>query len=286
MLAEFGLEPTRARSIEVGQVYGQLTVLAFGQVPGTYIYKAVCQCSCGSAPKAIRFDGLKSGAVVACGCIQKARTTTHGLTKSGHYDRWRHMMDRCYDPKCPAYPDYGGRGIQVCREWHTLGGFVAGLPAGYARGLDIDRIDNNGDYEPGNIRWVTRATNNDNRRSGRVLEFDGRSQSLTAWARELGMRPGLISERLNLYGWTAEQALTTPPLSDQERMARARASTKQTLNYIPKPKAEPRQPLRFEYRGEARTLAEIARLSGVDVKLLRKRVCERGWSIERATAPP
>lgn len=152
MLERFGLIETSAKAIGVGERFGRLTVVAVGQVPGTYRYMAVCKCLCGGPLKAVRFDGLKNGAVVSCGCFWREKVTTHGVTNSGHYDRWRHMMDRCYNPDCASYESYGGRGIRVCDRWHDVGAFVADLPAGFEPGLEMDRIDNDGDYEPGNIR--------------------------------------------------------------------------------------------------------------------------------------
>lgn len=106
---------------------------------------------------------------------------THGLTKSPHYHRWRHMMDRCYNPTCDAYKDYGGRAIKVDERWHDIRNFVDELPDGYQEGLEIDRINNDGHYEPGNVRWATRQQNSDNRRNARLIEYDGRKQSLSAW---------------------------------------------------------------------------------------------------------
>lgn len=282
MLSSFGLVETKARAIQTGQRFGRLTVLAVGQKSGTYRYQAICQCDCGSPVRSIRFDALLMGATTGCGCVRVSRTKTHGLSRSGHYSRWRLMMARCYDPKCKAYPDYGGRGIKVHAEWHTIEGFVAGLPAGHFAGSEMDRIDNDGDYEPGNVRWVTRKVNSGNRRSAHIVSFNGRSQSITEWAVEAGISPDLLRTRLVASKWPMERALTEPSMSAAESVAVGRKV--RWSGHIKKPQPEPRVLLTYPFNGGQATIAEIAIATGIPEKLLRKRICERGWAVERATA--
>lgn len=284
MLAEFGLVETRAQAIRVGDIFGRLTVVAVGQVPDTYRYKAVCQCSCGSPLKAVRFDGLLKGSVVACGCVRLERTTTHGQHNSPHYDRWRHMMDRCYNPDCKAYPDYGGRGIKVTERWHDLATFVAEVPAGFFGGAEIDRIDNDGDYEPSNVRWVTPQRNAGNRRSARLIEFNGRTQSITEWAVETGISISALSIRLDRLGWPIDRALTEPMIDAVAAVARGRA--KRWAGHVKKVAPEPRVPVTVEYQGREMTVAELSALTGIGAKLLRKRILERGWTVDRAATTP
>lgn len=222
MLGQFGLVETKAKSVGVGEKFGRLTVIAIGQIPGTYRYFAVCECACGSEPKSIRMDGLTNGNVVSCGCVQRERVTTHALSKSNHYHRWRGIMDRCYNTKCKPYQNYGGRGVRVCNEWHTIEGFVAGLPEGYSEGFEIDRYPNNdGDYEPGNVRWATPSENSDNRRSGRLICFNGKTQSLRRWAEETGIHETTIWGRLERWNWPIDKALSTPPVPAKARMRMA-----------------------------------------------------------------
>ena len=173
MLSEFGLVETRAKSVKVGDKFGRLEVVAVGQRDGTYRYYAICKCSCGSDIKSIRMDNLTDGLVVSCGCYQKEQTTSHGLTSSEHYGRWRNMMDRCYNRQNAAYKNYGGRGVKVCDAWHDVSTFVSELPDGYFEGAEMDRINNDGDYEPGNIRWADKSLNCDNRRSGHMMTIEG-----------------------------------------------------------------------------------------------------------------
>lgn len=282
MLSRLGLEETKAPAAMalVGRVFGRLTVVAVGQKPRTYRYMAVCQCSCGSPIKAIRIDGLTSGAVVACGCVHKESVTTHGQTNSGHLDRWHHMMSRCYNTADAAYQNYGGRGIKVCPEWHDARLFVEGLPAGHFDGAEIDRIDNDGDYEPGNVRWSTHQENADNRRTARNVTYLGRTQSLSAWASEFGLSRVLVWQRVVTFGWDIGRALTEPAINADDRMAIARHA--RWGNHKKRQKPTPRVEKTVLFRGENLTIAQLSTLTGISPKLLRKRIFERGWAVERA----
>lgn len=281
MLDQFGLVETHASATNVGDLFGRLTVVAVGQVANTYRYYAVCQCACGSPLKKVRMDGLTSGLVVACGCVQKERTTKHKLSKSAHYGRWRLMLDRCENTDCKSYPDYGGRGIKVCERWHDVTNFVNDLPPGYFKGAEMDRINNDGHYEPGNIRWATRSENCDNRRTGHMLTHDGRTQSLRRWAEESGIDDSVISERLHVWGWSVAKAVTAPAMSAAERMAKARHV--RWHGHIKKPRPKPRVLRSVLFDGEQLTLAQLAERTGKSVRLLSSRIYENGWSVERAT---
>jgi hypothetical protein len=210
MLTEYGLEPTNAKAVVPGDKFGKLTVIATGQIPGTYRYCAVCDCECGSPRRRYRIDALKRGVIIGCGCVRLERTTTHGNSKSIFYDRWKNIIDRCTNPKCKAYVNYGGRGIRVCDAWRNdFNQFLVDIPDGYFHGAHLDRIDNDGHYEPGNVRWVTAMQNFNNRRSARLIECWGRVQSLTEWANEVGIDRRIIHDRLR-SGWPADKALSQP----------------------------------------------------------------------------
>jgi hypothetical protein len=95
--------------------------------------------------------------------------TKHGVARHPHYDRWHLMMARCYNPDSDSFPNYGGRGIQVCADWHDPKAFCMWIDANLGAcpdGWSIDRIDNNGNYEPGNVRWADPLTQSQNRRPG------------------------------------------------------------------------------------------------------------------------
>lgn len=119
------------------------------------------------------------------------------------------MIERCTNPNDQQYERYGGRGIKVCERWRKFENFLAdmGEPP---PGLQIDRIDNEGDYCSSNCRWATRVQQARNKRNNRVIEYRGRAQPLAAWAEETGLNANTIRHRLNL-GWSVERALTEPP---------------------------------------------------------------------------
>ncbi|MFA4845082.1 MAG: hypothetical protein WC654_00800 [Patescibacteria group bacterium] len=139
--------------------------------------------------------------------------TTHGYTRGGktkEYMCWLNMKKRCLNPIATHYDRYGGRGIKVCEQWvKSFEDFYKDMgpcPEKYT----IERIDNDGNYEPGNCRWATRGDQVRNTRRNHWIEFNGRKMVLNDWAKELGIPRRIIGARLNRYGWTIERALTQP----------------------------------------------------------------------------
>lgn len=124
---------------------------------------------------------------------------------------WTNMKSRCNNPNVKAYPRYGGRGIEVCREWSDS--FKAfekwALENGYSENLTIDRIDVNGNYCPENCRFVTYTENNQNRRDNVLLEFNGEVHCLTEWSRIMGIGQSVLTNRLK-RGWSVAKASTYP----------------------------------------------------------------------------
>lgn len=138
----------------------------------------------------------------------------HGLYKSRLYGIWSNMKTRCFCTTYKLYAYYGARGITVCEEWRN--NFKAfydwSISHGYADNLTIDRIDNNGNYEPNNCRWVDMATQCRNKSSNHFLTYNGKTQTLKDWAGEIGIYRQTLERRLK-RGWSVEKALTTPPLN-------------------------------------------------------------------------
>lgn len=146
-----------------GKKFGRLTVLELA-MRGSRGTKWLCRCDCGN--ETVVFGGnLTRGNTLSCGCLRYERLregiTSHGLSGSRLHSIWCGMRKRCNNPKAMRYERYGGRGITICDEW--LDDFAAfhawAMANGYRDDLSIDRIDNDGDYEPGNCRWITLSEN-------------------------------------------------------------------------------------------------------------------------------
>jgi hypothetical protein len=187
-----------------GKTFGTWTVLRRSPNIGGYVMW-LCVCSCGTE-RSVRAAGLKSGMSRSCnGCKRFTE-------KISEYYSWRHMVKRCLDQKDPAYYRYGGRGIKVCKRWaKSFYAFYKDMgPKPLDARTEIDRINNNGDYEPKNCRWATPRQNANNRRSNRFLEFNGQRLTLMQWSRATGIKRSTIQMRLDAYGWPLEKALTKP----------------------------------------------------------------------------
>ena len=136
-------------------------------------------CDCGREYTASLWNLLKPGGqgTVSCGCWRRERASvraasgetgrTHGYGKHLLYDTWRRMLDRCENPQHPAFHNYGGRGIRVCARWHDVGPFIEDIErliGPRPEGMTLDRADNDGNYEPGNVRWATKSEQTRNQR--------------------------------------------------------------------------------------------------------------------------
>lgn len=192
-----------------GQKFGRLTVIERSDVKKKDIHW-VCKCDCGNIT-IVNGMKLKTGRTKSCGCFRVELQTTHGLSKHPLYEVWHSMNQRCDCPSSGGYYNYGGRGIVVCEEWKNdfLSFFEWSIRNGWQPDLTIDRVDVNGNYEPGNCRWATRKEQANNRRTNHHLTYKGKTQTITDWAMELGITSNTLCERLN-SGWTVERALSTP----------------------------------------------------------------------------
>ena len=161
-------EAAGAPYLAAGTVSGRLTMLEDAAYSQDYVR---CRCECGNESRP-RAGSIKAGTTLSCGCYQLESRRTHGLSSHPLYGTWYGMVRRCTVPTAREYPDYGGRGITVCEQW-------LGLPDGLLRfvadvgerpeGWTLDRIDNDGGYEPDNVKWATPKQQNGNRRSVAAL---------------------------------------------------------------------------------------------------------------------
>lgn len=137
----------------------------------------------------------------------------HGMRHTRLYNIWRSMRQRCSNPKCINYHNYGGKGIKVCEEWQKdFSAFYKwATENGYKEGLTIDRKDVIGNYEPSNCRWSTYKEQANNKRNNRIIECKGISHTLGEWSEITGIKLATIWARLQ-KGWSVEKALETKPV--------------------------------------------------------------------------
>jgi hypothetical protein len=162
----------QSRRIDLtGQRFGRLVVVTDAGHEKWGRMQWRCVCDCGTELN-VSSNNLRAHNVRSCGCLGRDKTrernTTHGLTSTRAHRIWTNMLTRCRNPNVPAYPDYGGRGISVCDAWtRSFAAFYAdmGEPP---PGLTLDRIDNDGNYEPTNCRWATRSQQSSNRRRRKI----------------------------------------------------------------------------------------------------------------------
>lgn len=161
-------------------------------------------------------------------------------SKERLYGIWNQMLARCYNPEHNRYHRYGGRGIQVCPEWHTYLTFRswATSEGGYVDGAQIDRIHTDGDYEPGNVRWTSARIQQQNRSNNKRVSWRGETKSLAEWAEDPRCRVPykVLWERLS-RGWEFERALTSPQRSSKAyRQITALGETKGLQEWVDDPR--------------------------------------------------
>jgi len=195
-----------------GMVYGRLTVIEPGPpIPGSKKKTWKCRCSCGTM-RIYRQEYLRSGHTSSCGCFQREafskRRTTHGKSDTAEYHIWSQMKTRCLCSTVPGFKDYGGRGIKVCDRWrNSFAAFIQDMGPRPSLAHSIDRVNNDGNYEPGNCRWAIGREQARNTRRNHMITANGMTMSIAGWAERSNIRPQTISRRLRVYGWPADEAV-------------------------------------------------------------------------------
>lgn len=200
--------------MQVGDVFGRWVVTALPSIG-----YAQCRCACGTV-REVRRDSLYGGGSKSCGCLQREKAsetmkraaTVHGEAADG-WDwllrRACRQKKRCEDPNDAHYKQYGARGIEFrFGSVAEATAYYKTLP-GCSKDLQLDRIDNDGHYEVGNIRFVTRKKNMRNRSVCTLYTYDGVTQSMAAWSEQLGICANTLNGRLK-RGWSVERTFSTP----------------------------------------------------------------------------
>lgn len=193
-----------------GQTFGMLTAVNPEHSDGKKrSWRYVCQCGqwCVKVGTDVTKE-VKRGGTPNCGCatgrLIAAGSVTHGMSKHPAFAVWRSMLDRCRLPTHQAWANYGGRGIVVCGHWQEkFGNFWADMGPTYVRGLDLDRIDNDGPYSPENCQWSTRRANTMNKRNTE------RRVDVVVLSRQTGIPTATLYYRL-AHGWPVDQLTRKP----------------------------------------------------------------------------
>ncbi|MEK3993708.1 hypothetical protein MKY29_03050 [Psychrobacillus sp. FSL K6-2365] len=237
-----------------GQTFGKLTVMKFSRdVKSGKRFRKYweCICECGKTNE-IRTDSLTSGKVTSCGCLKNEqdqinliKNHRHKMSGTRLYGIWQKMKDRCYNSNLRSYEDYGARGIKICDEWLVPDNFIDwALANGYKNYLTIDRIDNNGNYEPTNCRWSTSKVQARNRRSNIEVEYLGKKMTMIE-----------VAEKSSI--------------SYRALIARYRRGIRGEKLFLPlQDVGESRE---LNYNGKIITLRELSEITGINLNTLKSR---------------
>lgn len=212
-----------------GQRFTRLVVLGEAAPARSGTTQSLCQCDCGAVVVAAN-SHLRHGFKKSCGCLRKDTATKHGLWKHPLYWTHQSMIQRCANPSNTKYSEYGGRGIRVCDRWRFGDDgkcgfelFLADMGERPSHTHTLDRSDNDGNYEPSNVRWATKSEQSNNqreRRDRRVIELDGQRMTIQEACALRGLEPSTVYKRFK-QGQTVEQAFTVRRKSskDHQRLA-------------------------------------------------------------------
>lgn len=135
---------------------------------------------------------------------------SHGMSKTPAYRRWANIVQRCTNPASPAWGNYGGRGITLCKKWRDFASFHADVGDPPSAAHTLDRIRNDKGYKPGNVRWATDGEQANNSRRAVKIRHNGKTLSINEWCREIGLAYVTFKARRR-RGWGLKEAATTPP---------------------------------------------------------------------------
>lgn len=207
-----------------GLVAGKLTAVSYSHFEKRQSVW-LCRCECGGT-RLVGLGRLRANDVYSCGCERRPFKITHGHSWHPQFRTWTKMIDRCHKEKSPDYYLYGMRGISVCERWRgSFELFLADMGPRPSKSHSLDRIDNDGNYEPSNVRWATPKQQRRNSRRIISVEIDGRTQCLKDWAIELGKKYCTVKLRI-AKGMSPKDALLLPSQQGRGKKPRHGKTTK------------------------------------------------------------
>lgn len=242
-----------------GQKFGNLTAIKRVEdkvyPSGEHSVMWLCECECGNT-KIISRAALINGKTKSCGCL---KGESHKMSDTRLYEIWRSIKRRCEDDRRKDYLIYGGRGIKICKEWgNSFNAFYNwAINNGYNDTLTIERKDVNGNYEPSNCRWATKEEQANNRRDNQFLTHNGKTQTISQWAKELNINESTLRNRIQ-RGW-----------ADEEIFKKSAQST----HYI-------------TFNGETKSLRQWSICTGISYSTLQSRLHRFNWDVEKAFTIP
>jgi len=209
----FSTQPTNHKFRDItGHISGRLTVLGFWEIKSTTSHWW-CECECGTI-KSIAIGPLQRQSTQSCGCLKKewasTHCRTHGESHSVEFSVFMGAKNRCNNPNEPAYRHYGGRGIEF--RLVSVTDLIADIGRRPTDSHSLDRIDNEGHYEVGNIKWSTFSEQSRNKRNNQILTANNESHCTTEWGEILQVDRLMLTKR-KLRGWCDECTINIPPRS-------------------------------------------------------------------------
>jgi hypothetical protein len=207
----------KRKPLNIGDRSHRLEVIGHAEpefsTDGIRHYRVEVRCDCGTT-KIVREHTIKYATAISCGCFfleldRKAiptRSLTHGKSKTRTWAIWCRMRNRCFNSRSPDFYLYGGRGITVCSRWLEFENFLSDMGEAPA-GLSIDRINHNGNYEPGNCRWATPMQQGQNKRNNKTVILDGQRITVSEACRRLMVSPSTLYQYKKYHGRSYQEAV-------------------------------------------------------------------------------
>lgn len=210
--------------LQSGQKFNRLTIIKLDHIkeyisPKRKLKQSqefyICKCDCGNECIVMK-QSLLNNRTKSCGCFRRESfskiITKHNMIKTRLYGILKSMKRRCYNKNFKFFKYYGGRDIVICDEWlNKDNGFISfynwAMDNGYEEDLTIDRINNNGNYEPSNCRWTTQKEQSRNKRNNHLITYNGETHCISEWAEIKNINYKLLSNRINKSKWSAEKSL-------------------------------------------------------------------------------